>query len=175
LVCLLAASSAIAQDPTGAIEGTVTDTTAAVVAGARLLVTNVETGFTRETTAGPGGFYRLRALPVGNYSLAVDAPQFAHVVQQPIAVNVSETVRVDVQLTLAAVIENITVAGRAQVVESSSNALGNIVTGREILDLPLNGRNFTQLGLLQTGVAPLTAGLTTAGGSLRHAHPHPVT
>src|SRR5215471_20553446 len=109
LVCLLAASSAIAQDPTGAVEGTVTDTTAAVVARARLLVTNVETGFTRETTTGPDGFYRLRALPVGTYTLAVDAPQFAHVVQQAIPVNVSETARVDVQLSPAGVAENVTV------------------------------------------------------------------
>jgi len=174
VVCLLAASGAAAQDTTGAIEGTVSDKTAAVVAGAHLQVTNVETGFTRATNAGPDGFYRLRALPVGSYSLAVDAPQFAHVVQQPILVNVSETVRVDVQLTLAGVTENVTVAGRAQIVESASNALGNIVTGREILDLPLNGRNFTQLGLLQTGVAPLTAGLVTAGGSLRQGQAYAV-
>jgi len=55
LVCLLATSGATAQDPTGAIEGTITDRTAAVVAGAHLLVTNVDTGFTREATTGPTG------------------------------------------------------------------------------------------------------------------------
>ena len=52
-------------------------------------------------------------------------------------------------------------------VDTGSNVIGNVVTGRELVDLPLNGRNFTQLGLLQTGVAPLTAGVATAGGCLR--------
>jgi Carboxypeptidase regulatory-like domain/TonB dependent receptor len=174
LLCLFVASPLIAQDPTGTIEGTVTDKTAAAVASAHVVVTNVGTGFTRDAIAGPSGFYRVRALPVGTYILVVGAPQFARFSQPSVAVNVSETVRLDVQLALAAVTENVTVAGRVQVVESSSNALGNGVTGREILDLPLNGRNFTQLGLLQTGVAPLTAGLITAGGSLRQGQAYAV-
>ncbi len=174
LLCLLVASPAAAQDPTGSIEGTITDKTAAVVPSAHVVVTNVGTGFTRDAIAGADGFYRVRALPVGTYRLIVEAPQFARFAQQAIPVNVNETVRIDVQLTLAAVTENVTVAGRVQIVESSSNALGKIVTGREILDLPLNGRNFTQLGLLQTGVAPLTAGVATAGGSLRQGQAYAV-
>ena len=67
-----------------------------------------------------------------------------------------------------------TVTGGAQLVETSTNALGRVVTGRELVDLPLNGRNFTQLGLLQTGVAPLTAGVATAGGSLRQGQAYAV-
>src|ERR1019366_6595934 len=59
------------------------------------------------------------------------------------------------------------VTGDVPTVQTSSNEIGNVVTGRELIDLPLNGRNFTQLGLLQPGVAPLTAGLAAAGGSLR--------
>src|SRR4029434_3687558 len=68
----------------------------------------------------------------------------------------------------------VTVTGGVPLVETSSNALGRVVTGRELVDLPLNGRNFTQLGLLQTGAAPLTAGLATAGGSLRSGHAYAV-
>ena len=67
-----------------------------------------------------------------------------------------------------------TVAGGAQLVDTSTNALGRVVTGRELVDLPLNGRNFTQLGLLQTGVAPLTAGVATAGGTLRQGQAYAV-
>jgi len=174
LLCLLAASPAFAQDPTGAIEGVVTDKTSSIVATAHVVARNLDTGLSREATAGSDGFYRVRALPVGTYSLTVDAPQFATTVHQPVQVNVNEAVRVDVQLSLAAVAESVTVTGRVQLVESSSNALGRVVTGREILDLPLNGRNFTQLGLLQTGVAPLTAGLATAGGSLRQGQAYAV-
>ena len=86
-----------AQDPTGTIEGTVHDPTRAVVAGARVTARNLATNATRETTAGSDGFYRLVLLPVGQYSLIVEAAQFATLVQEPVAVNVSQTVRVDVQ------------------------------------------------------------------------------
>ena len=78
------------------------------------------------------------------------------------------------QLEVSSVTETVTVAGGAQLVETTSNALGRVVTGRELVDLPLNGRNFTQLGLLQTGVAPLTAGVATAGGSLRQGQAYAV-
>src|SRR5215831_16255335 len=172
-VCL-AAIRAFAQDPTGAIEGAVSDKTAAVVSKAHVVVRNIETGFSRDTTSGKDGFYRISALPVGTYSVTVEAPQFAKFEPPSIQVNVNQAARVDVQLALGNVAESLTVTGHVQLVESSTNALGNVVTGREILDLPLNGRNFTQLGLLQTGVAPLTAGVATAGGSLRQGQAYAV-
>ncbi len=174
LVCLLAASAASAQDPTGAIEGAITDNTSGVLAGAQVAVRNLDTGFSRETVAGADGFFRLTALPVGPYRVTAGAPQFATQVLEPIQVNVSQTVRVDVQLQLPAVTETVTVNSGFKLVDTSTNALGRVVTGREILDLPLNGRNFTQLGLLQTGVAPLTAGVSTAGGSLRQGQAYAV-
>src|SRR4029453_17637716 len=107
-------------------------------------------------------------------TLRVEAPSFATFVREAIHVSVSQIVRVDVQLALPNVAEAVTVSGRVQLVETSSNALGNVVTGRELLDLPLNGRNFTQLGLMQTGVAPLTAGVTTAGRTLRQGQAYAV-
>jgi hypothetical protein len=179
LVCaalgsVLVRASAFAQDPTGTIEGAVADKTGSVIPAARVTAKNLATGFTREVAAADDGFYRLPLLPVGEYSLSVEAPKFAKLVQQPIQVTVSQTMRVDVQLDLQSVTETVTVPGRAQLVDSSTNALGRVVTGREILDLPLNGRNFTQLGLLQTGVAPLTAGVATAGGSLRQGQAYAV-
>ena len=164
---LLATSSSFAQDTTGAIEGDVTDKTASAIVGARIVATNLETGFSKETTTNADGFYRLLQLPVGRYSVAISDPRFAALVRQPIQVNVSQTSRVNAKLELRSLAESVTVTGDAQLVETSTNALGRIVTGSELVDLPLNGRNFTQLGLLQTGVAPLTAGVATAGGSLR--------
>ena len=139
-----------------------------------MVARNLETGFTKETTAAADGFYRLLLLPVGQYSVTVTAPEFATLVRTPIQVNVSQTVRVNAQLEVRSVAETVTVSGDAQLVDTSTNALGRIVTGRELVDLPLNGRNFTQLGLLQTGVAPLTAGVTTAGGSLRQGQAYAV-
>ena len=82
--------------------------------------------------------------------------------------------RVNVQLELSSVNETVTVTGGGQIVDTSSNVLGRVVTGRELVDLPLNGRNFSQLGLLQTGVAPLTSGVATAGGTLRQGQAYAV-
>ena len=180
LLCTAAAvvpfdATAAAQDPTGAIEGAITDQTAGLVRGARVVATHLDTGFARESTTGEDGFFRLLLLPVGQYRVTVEAPQFAPQVREPIQVNVSRTVRLNVQLALSSLNEAVTVGGEAtQLVDTTNNALGRVVTGREIVDLPLNGRNFTQLGLLQTGVAPLTAGIATAGGSLRQGQAYAV-
>ena len=174
VVSVLLASRVFAQDPTGVIEGIVTDKTAAVVAGGHVVALNLDTGFTKDVTTSSEGLYRLLLLPVGRYSLTVEAPQFGTLVRQPIQVNVSQTIRLDLQLDVASVKETVTVNVEAPLVDSSSNTLGKVVTGREIVDLPLNGRNFTQLGLLQTGVAPLTAGVATAGGSLRQGQAYAV-
>jgi Carboxypeptidase regulatory-like domain/TonB dependent receptor len=174
VICLLANAHVRAQDTTGTIEGLVTDKTAGAVAGARIAARNLETGFTKETEGAADGFYRLLLLPVGRYRITVTASQFATLVREPIEVNVSQTVRINLQLELPNVAETVTVAGDAPLVDTSTNALGRVVTGRELVDLPLNGRNFTELGLLQTGVAPLTAGVATAGGSLRDGQAYAV-
>ncbi len=173
-LCLFAAVPAFAQDPTGAIEGVVTDRNGAPVPAARVAVTNASTGLARESVSGADGFYRVAALPVGTYEISVEAPSFARFAQGKIEVSVTQAVRVDVRLALPNVAESVTIAGRVQLVDTSSTALGRVVTGREIVDLPLNGRNFSQLGLLQTGVAPLTAGVATAGGSLRQGQAYAV-
>jgi Carboxypeptidase regulatory-like domain len=174
VICLLASAHVRAQDTTGTIEGLVTDKTAGAVTGARIAARNLETGFTKETEGAADGFYRLLLLPVGRYRITVTASQFATLVREPIEVNVSQTVRINLQLELPNVAETVPVAGEAPLVDTSTNALGRVVTGRELVDLPLNGRNFTELGLLQTGVAPLTAGVATADGSLRDGQAYAV-
>jgi hypothetical protein len=174
LACLLVLTPAFAQETTGSIEGTVTDSTAGALAAARVVARNVQTGFTKEAATGSDGFYRLLLLPVGEYSVTVDAPQFATLVRDGIQVNLSQTLRLNLHMDVTRVTETVTVEGGAQLVDTITNALGRVVTGRELVDLPLNGRNFTQLGLLQTGVAPLTAGVATAGGSLRQGQAYAV-
>jgi outer membrane receptor protein involved in Fe transport len=174
LVFFLSAIAAQAQETTGAIEGVVTDRTAASVSGARVTAINLDTGFTKETVSGRDGFYRLLLLPVGRYTVTAEAPQFATLALEAIQVNLGQVARVNAQLELPTVTETVTVSGGAQLVDTTTNALGRVVTGRELVDLPLNGRNFTQLGLLQTGVAPLTAGVAAAGGSLRQGQAYAV-
>ena len=162
------------QDPRGAIEGEIADKTGGGIALARVSARNLDTGLAMEVLTPASGLFRLPLLPIGQYSLTVEAAKFAGYVQQPIQVNVSQTLRVDVQLQLASVQETVNVTGDASLLDSSTNTLGKVVSGREVLDLPLNGRNFTQLGLLQTGVAPLTAGVLTGGGTLRQGQAYTV-
>ena len=174
LSSLLGPRPAHAQDPTGTIEGAVTDRTASAIRNARVIAVNRGTGITRETETAADGFYRVLLLPVGQYTVTVQAPGFATLVREEIEVNVSQSVRLNVQLEVSSVTETVKVTRGAQLVDTTTNALGRVVTGRELVDLPLNGRNFTQLGLLQTGVAPLTAGVATAGGSLRQGQAYAV-
>jgi hypothetical protein len=156
---------AFAQDTTAVIEGQVTDPSGAAVSKATVEFSNPVNGYTRKQPLGAEGDYRL-ILPAGTYDLSIAAPGFTTYRVRSVAVNVSQSVRLDVELQIAKERETVEVRAESPLVESS-NAIGNVVTGRELVNLPLNGRNFTQLGLLQPGVAPITQGLAIAGGSLR--------
>ena len=174
LLVLAAARAGWAQDPTGTIEGAVTDRTGSNVPAATVIAEHRDTGFRREVVGSAEGLYRLQLLPIGTYRVTVNAAGFGSAVREAVDVTVGQTIRLDLRLEVSAVVENVTVAGGAPLVDISTNALGRVITGRELVDLPLNGRNFTQLGLLQTGVAPLTAGVATAGGSLRQGQAYAV-
>ena len=173
-VCLAISPAARSQDPDGAIEGLIADKSESRIAAAQVTARNLDTGLSKATLTAGNGFFRIPLLPVGRYSITVDMPNFATLRQEPILVEVSQTVRLELRLELAAVKSTVTVSAEAPLVDSSDTTLGAVVTGREILDLPLNGRNFTQLGLLQTGAAALTAGLTQAGGPLRQGETYAV-
>jgi hypothetical protein len=173
LACLALCTILRAQDPVGAIEGYVADKSAGAV-GARVTVQNLDSGLIKQVSAGQNGLFRIPLLPVGRYRISVDAPQFATLVREPVTVNIGQSVRLDLSLEVATIKSTVTVSGEAPLVDSATNVLGAVVTGREILDLPLNGRNFTQLGLLQAGVAPLTSGLVQAGGPLRQGQTYSV-
>src|SRR5215213_9288464 len=135
---LVFAAPAAAQDPTGTIEGTVTDSSSAAVPDARITARHLDTGLTRQASAGTDGFYRLLLLPVGAYRVTIEASGFASRIEEPVQVNVSQTLRVNPQLALSSLKESVTVSGTGQLVDSSTNVLGRVVTGREIVDLPLN-------------------------------------
>jgi hypothetical protein len=163
---LLLCSASFAQDTTATVEGRVLDPSGRVIEGATVKATNAGTGYSRTQKTSTSGEYHL-SLPAAAYDLSVDAPNFGSLTRKDLQLNVSQTVRIDFSLTLVRDKDVVTVTGDAPLVQTSSNEIGNVVTGRELIDLPLNGRNFTQLGLLQPGVAPLTVGLSAAGGSLR--------
>ena len=177
LVCLaivLTGMNVLAQQITGSIRGTATDPSGAVVEGAAVSATQTETGLTRSTTTDHSGAYVLLELPVGHYQVQVEAKSFHKYIQQGITLNVNETATVPVRLTVGAESEKVEVTADAQIIQDTVTALGKVVLEREIVDLPLDGRNFTQLGTLQPGVVPLTPGLKQAGSSLREGQSYAV-
>ena len=156
-----------AQEPNAALEGEVRDGSGAAIPEAVVRARNVKTSSVYSQTATRQGRYRFSLLPIGTYEIKVEANGFAPVVNNQISLNVAEILRINFTLQPADIRNEIVVSGLAPLVDTASSALGAVVSGREILDLPLNGRNFTKLGLLQPGVVPLTSGVATSGGSLR--------
>lgn len=156
-----------AQEISASIRGTVLDQTGGTVSGATVKAMNPDTGLQRQTVSDSHGAYSLLELPVGRYRLQVEASGFKKYVQDGIVLVVNQAATIPVRLDVGTPTQQVEVTADAPVIESTSTNLGQTVGGREILDLPLNGRQFTQLGLLQTGVVPITPGLLEAGGSLR--------
>src|SRR6202162_3501091 len=174
VLALFIALSAAAQQITGSIRGTVADSTGATVQGASVSATQTETGLSRTAMTDRTGAYILLELPVGHYHLQVEAKGFQKYVQQGIILTVNETATIPVHLAVGAQTQQVDVMADAQLIQGTVTSLGKTVSEREVLDLPLNGRNFTQLGLLQPGVVPLTPGLAEAGGSLRDGQAYAV-
>ena len=135
---------------------------------------HIETGLVRTATTDRDGGYVLLELPVGHYQLVVEAPGFQKYLQEGISLSVNETPMVPIHLVVGAESQQVQVTADAPLIQSTVTSLGKPVQEREILDLPLNGRNFSQLGLLQPGVVPITPGLLEAGGSLRRGQPYAV-
>jgi len=163
-----------AQQITGNIRGTVTDPSGAVIRDATVTAQQVETGLSRNTTSDRNGNYVLLELPVGHYSLHVGAKGFQEYVQDGISLNVNETASVSPHLAVGSESQQVLVSADAELIEPTVTSMGKVVQQRELEDLPLNGRNFSQLGLLQPGVVPLTPGIAEAGGSLRNGQGYAV-
>ncbi len=166
--------SVSAQQITGNIRGIVSDPTGAVIKGASVTARQAETGLSRMTTTDREGNYVLLELPIGHYSLQVAAKGFQEYVQDGISLNVNETASVSSRLAVGSEKQQVLVSGDAPLIEPTVTSMGKVVQQREMEDLPLNGRNFSQLGLLQPGVVPLTPGLAEAGGGLRDGQAYAV-
>ncbi|PZR72530.1 MAG: hypothetical protein DLM73_13055 [Chthoniobacterales bacterium] len=167
LLALLSLSAfAAAQDTTAILEGRITDPSGSYIPNAAVRAENSATGLTQAQKSSSTGSYHF-SFPPGEYDLTIDAQNFGRYIRKGVLLNVGQTARIDVALTLVRGKDTVTVNAEVPLVNNSSNEIGNVVTSCELVDLPLDGRNFTQLGLLQPGVAPITPGLAEAGGSLR--------
>jgi len=148
---LFAGALSYAQVDRGTIAGTVTDPNNAVIGGATVVITNTATGQSDRLTTNDTGAYTANTLLIGNYSVSAEKQGFQKVIQSNVNVDVNEVVRVDLNLPVGTVSEQVEVTGAPPLVESETSSLGTVETQERIVDLPLNGRNFVQLAWLGAG------------------------
>lgn len=163
-VAFLSGSSLVAQTDTGRIQGTVLDNTGAAIPGATITLTNTDTGKVLTATSGGAGDFSFNALQRGNYSAQVRASGFQGQTQA-ITLEVSQAQALNFKLSPGAVSTSIIVTGAAPIVNTSNAMTGAVIQGRQITDLPLNGRNFTQLALLVPGVTRGAYGSDASGAN----------
>ena len=162
---VLFAGAAVAQMVGGGIQGTVKDAQQAVLPGVTVVVRNVGTGASYEQTTDRAGHFQVPALPPGEYEVHISLTGFRPVVNRGIRLTVGQVAVLDTSLELGQIAEAIEVRANAVAVNLTSGAVSGLVGEREIRDLPLNGRSFQQLALLQPGVqAALAAGNDVVGG-----------
>jgi hypothetical protein len=152
LVTLCVPGLSRAQDATARITGTITDSTGAVIPGVQVTVTNTATQISREATTDHDGFYQVLALPIGNYKVTATRDGFRTVESAEYKLLINQALRIDFKMQVGTASEKVDVGAEAAPVETVSATLGQSVTGRTLLNMPLNGRDTLDLALLQPGV-----------------------
>lgn len=153
VLSLLGGALAWGQSTTGAILGTVRDSSNAVVAGAKVAVINAGTNLRYETQTNSAGEYTAPLLPIGRYQVEVSAPGFRNYRQEGIVLQINQQARVDVALVVGQVSETVEVTADAAVIETTTSSVGKVVDNKRIRELPLNTRNVYGLIYLTPGVS----------------------
>ncbi|MDE2690813.1 MAG: TonB-dependent receptor [Acidobacteriota bacterium] len=163
LALALCATGAWAQ-ATGQLSGFVTDAEGGALPGVSVTVTNVATNQSRLVMTGQDGYFAAPLLAPGDYNVTAALDGFVQLSQEGVRVTAAETVRVSMALSVGEFSETMTVTGETPLIETSNATLGVVVDEAKIVQLPLNGRNFTQLGTLIPGVVEPPARLGGARG-----------
>jgi len=153
---LATANPAAAQTATGQITGAITDATGATVTGVRVKITNTLTGLTREATSSDRGTYSVPQLPVGTYVITAEKEGFKLAVSSANDLKVDQVLRIDLTMELGALTESVEVTGRSVALDTETASVGQVITERQVTELPLNGRNFLQLLFLGNGAVETT-------------------
>ncbi len=150
----------VAQTPTGAIEGNVTDPQSAIVSGATVTITETSTGRKITTTSNSEGFFTARSLQPGIYSVKIEKQGFSTATAETVTVQVGQVGRADIQLKVGSASEtvNVNVGETEAQVDTSRQTVDGVITSRQITALPLNSRNFLDLAVLQPGVTVVDGG-----------------
>ena len=161
-IVLLFTAAQILADVTASISGTVTDPSGSAVEGATVTATNVETQVVKEQTTNGQGFYSFQSLPLGKYNIEVHRDGFKTFVQTDIVLDVNDKKVIDVTLQVGQASEKIEVSSSALHVETANTQMGEVIEGKEMTDVPLVSRSYTDLLALQPGVVSTASGMTGA-------------
>src|ERR1700683_121608 len=165
LWCLLTVTSSVwAQSPsTGALTGTTTDSSGAVVANAMVTITSLDTNQSRTETTGADGTYKFSLLPPGNYRVKFEAAGFETAEIPSAVVDVTETEVLNRALEVGAQSQEVTVQADVETIQTASSALGTVVNAATVTDLPLNTRNYTNLLAMSSGASANVNNATALG------------
>lgn len=164
LLCLCCpALKSSAQTVTGAVRGTVTDPSGAIVSGASVTATNTATAVQTKATTNQAGEYSIRFLQIGSYNLTVEGKGFEQSKYGPFTLEIDQTAKIDIALKVGSTSATVEVSGQYQpILNTESATLGETFTENTIANVPLNGRDFSQLTVYTPGaVAP---GFSSFGG-----------
>src|SRR5438552_3248573 len=163
ILIALTATLALAQFETATLTGVVTDSAGAVVPQTDVKAINEATNVESNATANAEGRYFFPNLRPGSYRVTASAQGFKQFVSTGVVLQVNQAARLDIQLTVGAVTEQVNVTGEAPVLETESGGRGAVLDHTKIVELPLNGRDYNQLALLSPGVLAPTPRLTSVG------------
>ena len=157
LVLAVTISPAWAQVTSATILGTVTDSTGGVLPGVDVTVTHLDTNSVRMGLTDDTGRYRISQLALGAYEVRAELAGFQTAVRQGLNLNLGQEAVVNLTLSVGAITEQVIVTGAAPLVETTNSAISGLIDDKQIRDLPLNGRSFTELAVLQPGVVTARA------------------
>src|SRR5438552_14803488 len=164
LFLLATALTVFGQQTKRSLNGTVVDPSGATVAGATVKVVNADTGAERSAESNSQGVFDLQTLQPGKYTITVDAKGFKRAVSRDIVVSVATVAQVTIPLEIGQASETVTVTATQEVLNTSTPSLTNVINTRQVVDLPLAGRNPVDLAALQAGIA--VVGSDTRGSSV---------
>jgi hypothetical protein len=167
---LALASSCFAQ--TATLNGVVTDPSDAVITGARVQVTNLETGLHREVQTSDVGAYTFNLLPVGTYKVEASRTGFGTSQTPDLKLEVGQVARLDFRLKPGAIVESVEVSSAAALLDTDTASVGQVVSNKLIVEMPLNGRNYLSLANAASGTAPSVGGRTAQEGGFVAAGQH---
>jgi len=169
ILLLSCAADLWAQTTTGTIVGRIMDPSGAVVVGVAVTVINEETGLRRSVSTNTQGDYTVNLLPIGRYSIEAELSGFKKAKVSGIVLQVNQTVRIDQTMQVGEVTQSVEVTSEIPLIETDRSDVGQVIGAKQVVELPLNGRNFVQLAQLGTGVIPVAKVdgiLPTNGGGI---------